>query len=96
MNISQRALVSIGVVVAAIAVIIAALAGLSGAFHGMAPSDATNYTARMAALIDDRPECQRFKDEILSYAKGSTLDGATMGPIVAAKQRANAAGCSHP
>ena len=55
--------------------------------------DATSYATKMAATIQDRQECQKFKDEIMSHAKGSPYDGKTITPIVAAKQKATTAGC---
>lgn len=58
--------------------------------------DASGYAQRIASMISNRPECRKFKDEILSYSKGSPYDGKTVGPIVKAKQDANAAGCSSP
>lgn len=48
----------------------------------------------MAATIQGRPACQKFKDEIMAHAKGSPMDGKTTTPIVAAKQKATAAGCA--
>lgn len=59
-----------------------------------APKDASNYATKMAATIQDRPECQRFKDAILAQAKGQLTDGKTVAPIVQAKQQATAAGCA--
>lgn len=56
--------------------------------------DATNYATKMSTTIQDRPECQKFKQEIMSYAKGSPYDGKTIAPIVTAKQKATAAGCA--
>jgi hypothetical protein len=36
--------------------------------------DATRYASKIAETIQDRPECQRFKDEIMAQAKGSPYD----------------------
>ena len=59
-------------------------------------TDAQGYTQRMAALIDDRPECAKYKAAILAQAGGSTASGATVMPVIQAKQAANKAGCSRP
>ena len=59
-----------------------------------APKDATNYATKMAATIKDTPACQKFKDEIMAQAKGSTTSGKDMYPIADAKRRANEAGCA--
>jgi len=60
----------------------------------LAPKDATNYATRMATTVQDRPECQKFKQEIMSYAKGSPADGKTTYPMALAKQKATNAGCA--
>lgn len=60
----------------------------------LAPKDASNYASKMAATIQDRPECQKFKDAIMAHAKGSPTDGKTVGPIVEAKRKATEAGCA--
>lgn len=70
------------------------LSGCDNPLKALVPEDATKYATKMAAHIQDRPECQKFKDEIMSHAKGSPTAGTTTGPIVAAKEKANAAGCS--
>ena len=67
---------------------------LNPLFLLLAQKDATKYATKMAATIQDRSECQKFKVEIMSYAKGSPYDGKTVGPIVTAKQKATAAGCA--
>jgi hypothetical protein len=59
-------------------------------------TDAHGYAQRMAALIDDRPECSQYKAAILVHAGGSMASGATVMPIIQAKQAANKAGCSKP
>lgn len=58
------------------------------------PKDASSYAVKMADTIQDRPECQKFKTEIMAHAKGSPTDGKTVGPIVTAKQKATVAGCA--
>ncbi|MDD5395552.1 MAG: hypothetical protein PHE17_21220 [Thiothrix sp.] len=58
------------------------------------PKDATNYATKMAATIQDRPECRKYKDEIMSYSKGNPADGKTTTPILAAKEKARASGCT--
>jgi hypothetical protein len=47
-------------------------------------------------LIDDRPECRVYKQQILAQSKNSAYAGATMAAIGEVKRRANAAGCSSP
>jgi hypothetical protein len=56
--------------------------------------DATTYASKMVETVKDRPECQKFKDEIMSYAKGNPLSGKTTYPIGVAKQKATTAGCA--
>ena len=58
------------------------------------PKDATNYCTKMAATIQDRPECQKYRNEIMSYSKGNPADGKTTTPILAAKEKAKVAGCT--
>ncbi len=58
------------------------------------PKDATNYATKLAATIADRPECQQYKDEIMSHAKGLMSQGKTVGPIVQARADAVKAGCT--
>ena len=77
-----------------IVVIASLISGCDNPLKSLVPEDATKYATKMAAHIQDRPECQKFKDEIMSHAKGSPTAGTTIGPIVAAKKNANAAGCS--
>lgn len=77
-----------------IVLIASLLSGCDNPLNALVPEDATKYATKMAAYIQDRPECQRFKDEIMSHAKGSPAAGTTISPIVAAKEKANAAGCS--
>lgn len=67
-----------------------------GQAGAVAQGDAHEYTRKMAALIFDSPECKKYKDAILAHAGGNMLTGATMGPIVQAKQEANKVGCSKP
>lgn len=57
------------------------------------PKDATNYATKMAATLQDRPECQKFKSEIMSYSKGNLADGKTIAPILTAREKAKIAGC---
>ena len=71
----------------------AIVSGCDNPVKSLMAKDATSYVTKLAATVQDRPECQKFKDEIMSYAKGSPYDGKTTGPIVAAKEKANAAGC---
>lgn len=63
-------------------------------FMLLTPKDATNYATKMAGTIQDRPECQKYKNEIMSYSKGNPADGKTMYPIGVAKERAKTAGCA--
>lgn len=58
------------------------------------PKDATNYATKMAASIQDRPKCQKFKNEIMSHSKGNPADGKITTPILAARENAKAAGCA--
>ena len=69
----------------------------AGPLDGMLlQKDASGYAERMASLIDDRPECRVFKQEILAQSKNSAYAGSTMTAIGEAKRKANAAGCSSP
>lgn len=63
-------------------------------FMWLVPKDASNYAAKMAATIQDRPECKKFKDEIMAHAKGSVTKGKDVYPIVEAKHKATEAGCA--
>ncbi|PIV91306.1 MAG: hypothetical protein COW45_06360 [Gallionellales bacterium CG17_big_fil_post_rev_8_21_14_2_50_54_146] len=63
-------------------------------FMLLTPKDATNYCTKMAATIQDRPECQKYKNEIMSYSKGNPADGKTTTPILAAREKAKASGCT--
>ena len=76
-----------------IVVITTIISGCNNPMNSLMAKDATSYVTKVAATVQDRPECQKFKDEIMSYAKGSPYDGKTTGPIVTAKEKANAAGC---
>lgn len=58
------------------------------------PKDASVYASQMADSIKDLPECMKFKEEIMSHATGSRYDGKTITPILTAKQRAAAVGCT--
>lgn len=62
-------------------------------FMLLVDKDATKFATKMAAGIQNRAECQKFKDEIMSHAKGSPTDGRVVGPIGMARERAKAAGC---
>lgn len=77
---------------------ISTLACESNSFNPLARAliqkDASNYAAKLAAKIQDRPECNKFKREILDQGSGSRYDGATIGPMVATMQKASAAGCT--
>lgn len=63
-------------------------------FSSFAPKDASNFTTKITSTIKDRPECQKFKNEIMSYAKGSPTNGKVMHSITDAKRRATEAGCA--
>ena len=64
------------------------------ACNPLTQKDATNYATKLAATIADRPECQQYKDEIMSHAKGLMSEGKTVGPIVQARADAVKAGCT--
>jgi hypothetical protein len=71
-----------------------AFAGFNPLEWLLRPKDATDYATKMAATIQDKPECLKFKQEIMAHAKGSMADGKTITPIVQAKMQAGAAGCT--
>jgi hypothetical protein len=80
-------------VIGVLVVVVAIVSGCDNPMNFLMAKDATKYVTKMAATVQDRPACQKFKDEIMSYAKGSPYDGKTTTPVVAAKEKANAAGC---
>lgn len=80
-------------VIGVIVVTSAVASGCDNPMNALMAKDATKYVTKVAATVQDRPECQKFKDEIMSYGKGSPYDGKTTTPVVAAKQKANVAGC---
>ena len=55
---------------------------------------ANSYAAKIAATIQNRPECQTFKDQIMAHANGNLYDGKTVTPIITTKQKAIAGGCA--
>lgn len=59
----------------------------------LTPKDATVFATKMAALVKDQPECQPFKDQIMSYAHGQMTEAKTHVDINAAYERAKSAGC---
>ena len=60
----------------------------------LVPKDASHYATKMAATIQDRPECQQYKNQIMAHASGNPADGKTVAPIITAKQKATQAGCA--
>lgn len=56
--------------------------------------DASKFAGKMAATIRNRPDCTRFKDEILRQGKGSPYEAKTMYAINKAKADARAFGCT--
>jgi len=56
--------------------------------------DASKFAGKMAETIRNRPDCIRFKDEILRQGKGSPYEGKTMYAINKAKADARAVGCT--
>lgn len=66
----------------------------AGYFNPLVPQDATYYATKMAATVENIFECRKFKVEIMSYAKASSIDGKTIMSLVQSKQKATTAGCA--
>lgn len=75
------------------ATVIAVTSACDNPMNMLMANDATKYATKVAATVQARPECQQFKDEIMSFAKGSPYNGKITTAIVATKERANKAGC---
>ncbi len=56
-------------------------------------ADATELAKKYAANIQDQEECDRFRDEIMSYAKGNPYDGRTVAKMTGVLRKASAVGC---
>lgn len=63
-------------------------------FMLMVPKDSTRYATKMADLVQNRRECKKFKDEIMSHAKGKSGDGKVVTAIISAHENAKKAGCA--
>ena len=57
--------------------------------------DATDmpYATRMADMIIDSPQCDRFRQSILFAGKGPPASGSTTGKIINAYEDAKRSGC---
>ena len=56
-------------------------------------ADATELANKYAANLLDQEECDRFRDEIMSYAKGNPYDGRTVVKMTGVLRKASAEGC---
>lgn len=63
-------------------------------FMLLVPKDATRSATKMAEGIQNRPECQKFKDEIMSHSKESASNAGTGYSIGLVKEKAKKAGCA--
>ena len=57
------------------------------------PKDASNYATKMAATIQDKPECQKFKVQIMVHGKGSPTHAKTLHDIEKVREEAKSVGC---
>lgn len=66
-------------------------------FHKMGKdmTDTNKYAERMASLISEKPECQKFKDTFLKDGREAASMSATFTALtIKTKDAANKAGCS--
>ncbi len=60
------------------------------------PNDASKQAENMIRLIEDRPECDMFKQRLREAGKGPPAAGTTQVAILDAYNAAKAAGCRKP
>lgn len=58
--------------------------------------DASHQAEGLIKMLEDRPECQAFKDQLREAGKGPPAAGATQNAILKAYEAAKQAGCRKP
>lgn len=56
-------------------------------------SDSTELVKRYAAQIVETPECDRYRDNVMSLANENPYSGKTTTLLIQVMQKARAAGC---
>lgn len=56
--------------------------------------DSTKLATKMAEGIHNRPECKKFKDEIMSHANGNPYAANTFVALNSVREKAKTAGCA--
>lgn len=84
----------VGMVAVAMSSVVLAEGFSLNPFMLLKQKDSNRYATKMAESIQNRPECQKFKDEIMTHAKGSPYEAKTAMAIISVKEKAKTAGCA--